>query len=651
MNAGGDDQQKIVRDTSVFFSYSRKDQTQALPLIKAIEAMGYSVWWDGMLEGGSTFLETTEDALESAKAVIVLWSENSISSHWVRDEATSGRDRDRIIPLTLDGTMPPLGFRQVQLIDVQDWQRSPNALTDLGRSLAKLHDREYKPLDRRTLAAIAPQSTDFTLSRRHAVFAGLGLGALGALGVGGVYVLRSTQSGTTGASLAIMPFENRLGDPDFDYVAQGLSSAVRDQLSKNKFLRVIARSSSIAAAAENTDVQAIGEQLGIAHILEGRLERGPDGIELICSLVEAQSAIQRWTRSYTNIPDAITSVRDKLVDATFTTLARDLTDPFAATQGKTENPQAFLEYMRGDKKLSEASTLDDIGEARQHFERAVVLDPTFSRAHADLAEVYLVLGAYSSEKDLALGLLDQAEQSARTAATLAPDDSLIQTILGTILQSGRINVEAASVPFERAKEIGLSDASAYSRYAVFLMSSGRTAEAVEQAIKARGLDPLNPARSETLGLGYFADRQYSQAATAYEMALYFQPNRYTTRARLANALILDGQIDKGLSQCAQERATMERYPCEAFAATRQNAPERAQAALDQLIAEHGDAAAYQQAQIEADMGQLDLAMETLLKAERLRDTGLTLIAFDPALDALRDREDFKALLVRLGLKA
>ncbi|MGB6229712.1 MAG: toll/interleukin-1 receptor domain-containing protein, partial [Litorimonas sp.] len=136
-------------DTTVFFSYSRKDRDRALPIIRAIEDAGYSVWWDGMLEGGTRYLETTEQALESAQAVVVLWSRESVGSDWVRDEATSGRERGRIVPLSLDGSMAPLGFRQVQHIDMRGWHAKPQVFDEVERCLAKLHDREYAPVDRR----------------------------------------------------------------------------------------------------------------------------------------------------------------------------------------------------------------------------------------------------------------------------------------------------------------------------------------------------------------------------------------------------------------------------------------------------------------------------------------------------------------------
>ncbi len=104
--------------TTVFVCYSRGDRERALPVIAALEAGGFSVWWDGLLQPGERFANTTAAALDSALAVVVLWSATSVASHWVHDEATRGRDRRVLVPLSLDGTPAPLGFGQFQTIDI-----------------------------------------------------------------------------------------------------------------------------------------------------------------------------------------------------------------------------------------------------------------------------------------------------------------------------------------------------------------------------------------------------------------------------------------------------------------------------------------------------------------------------------------------------
>ena len=133
-------------ETSVFVSYSRADQKRAMPVIGALEQAGFRVWWDGLLEGGDNFLPTTDAALEGADAVVVLWSKVSVDSHWVRDEATSGRDRHCLVPLSLDGVQPPLGFRQFQVIDLSKWNGKPDTpeMARLVRGLVlELKQRDF----------------------------------------------------------------------------------------------------------------------------------------------------------------------------------------------------------------------------------------------------------------------------------------------------------------------------------------------------------------------------------------------------------------------------------------------------------------------------------------------------------------------------
>src|SRR5689334_11006265 len=105
----------------VFISYAREDAGWVEKLAKALEAAGYSVWWDRNLVSGARYLKETEAQLRAAKATIVVWSKTSIDSHWVADEASLARDLDRLAPISMDGTMPPLGFGQYQATDFSHW--------------------------------------------------------------------------------------------------------------------------------------------------------------------------------------------------------------------------------------------------------------------------------------------------------------------------------------------------------------------------------------------------------------------------------------------------------------------------------------------------------------------------------------------------
>lgn len=106
----------------VFLSYARDDAPRARQVAAALEKAGHSVWWDLHVRGGTQFSKVIDEALRAADVVVVLWSERSVESPWVRDEAATGRERGRLVPVALDGTEPPLGFRQFQTIDLSAWK-------------------------------------------------------------------------------------------------------------------------------------------------------------------------------------------------------------------------------------------------------------------------------------------------------------------------------------------------------------------------------------------------------------------------------------------------------------------------------------------------------------------------------------------------
>lgn len=129
---------------AVFLSYDREDLPRARSLALALEKAGHSVWWDRHIKGGAQYGKEIDKALKSADAVLVLWSERAVESAWVRDEAAAGRDSDRLIPISLDSTEPPLGFRQFQAIDLSTTKRRGRSagFKQLLASIAELGERE-----------------------------------------------------------------------------------------------------------------------------------------------------------------------------------------------------------------------------------------------------------------------------------------------------------------------------------------------------------------------------------------------------------------------------------------------------------------------------------------------------------------------------
>jgi tetratricopeptide (TPR) repeat protein len=134
---------------SVFLSYDHEDSARAAPLAAALETSGHSVWWDRQIHGGAEYNSAIEDAVERSDAVIVLWSQKSVHSAWVRDEAAEGRDAGKLVPVLIDAVKPPMGFRQYQTIDLAGWSG--------GKRIPRLADI-LQAIDKLTIAAPAVET-------------------------------------------------------------------------------------------------------------------------------------------------------------------------------------------------------------------------------------------------------------------------------------------------------------------------------------------------------------------------------------------------------------------------------------------------------------------------------------------------------------
>jgi hypothetical protein len=237
----------------IFLSYARADRAWAQQLIRALESampapQRFEIWWDALLEGGENFLPSTEAALEGADVVMVLWSATSVASHWVRDEATSGRDRRRLVPISIDGIMPPLGFRQFQVIDMAGWQGVSDAL--LARVISAVHSvaGTAPPPAAITLASATASPLPGQTVKAAGINRRLLLAGGGAVLTAGAGVLgwrqfgRDTNADTVAAtaanSIAVLPFRNLSGDAGQDYFAEGLAEELRTTLSLNRQLLV-----------------------------------------------------------------------------------------------------------------------------------------------------------------------------------------------------------------------------------------------------------------------------------------------------------------------------------------------------------------------------------------------------------------------------
>ena len=628
--------------TTVFFSYSRADQKRARPVIRVLEDAGFAVWWDGLLGGGERFAHATADALDRAQAVVVLWSSTSVDSHWVHDEATAGRDRGRLVPLSLDGSAPPLGFRQFQTIDLSHGglRAGSPEMVQLVEAVAALH-AEALPLRKTPRARRG-------IGRRAMLASAGGLVALG--GAAAVWRLGLLEgSGAAANSIAVLPFDNMSRDPAQNYFADGLSAEVRAALARNAALRVVGQTSSDVFKPRAEDAKVIARKLGVLYLLDGNVRLAGVRVRVSAELIDGRSGFSRWSQTFDRSLDDIFAVQSEIAAAVTAALTREVSSaPGVKVAGGTEDVASFDAYLRGRAAFALASGLETDREALARFDEAVDRDPKFAAAHAARSRTLTAIANIQPQGAERRTLYDAAIAAARRAVTLAPELADAQSSLGYALVKGRLDIRGARAPYERSYQLGRGDPEVLGRFALYSANIGRFPQAEAAVAQATGLDPLNARTFWNTGYVLFAARRYAEAIAAMRQALALNPSMASVNGYIGYALVLLGKIDEAERAILLERSGLNRLPGIAIVARRRGQDDRAREALGRLVTEYGDNGLYQQAEVLAQWGDAPGAIQALQKARLAGDSGLTLAGQDPLLDPIRKAPELSRLLHELG---
>jgi len=631
---------------TVFLSYSREDRKRALPVIKRLEQAGFNVWWDGLLEGGERFSRTTEAALEGAKAVVVLWTKTSIVSHWVHDEATRGRDRKCLVPVSLDGSEPPLGFRQFQVIDCSRSAGKP--MEQIVRAVAALHGRPAEPA-----AASARRQAP---SRRAFVLGGAAVVAAG----GGLAAWRSgLLGGSAGApnSVAVLPFANMSGDPAQAYFSDGLAAEVRSELARNAELQVAAQASSNKFRERQEDARGIARALHVTYLLDGNVRRSGNVVRVAAELIDGLSGFSKWSQTFERPMTDIFAVQSEIAEAVSAALSAQVTKPAGPggdeagrRLGRTASVAAYDLYLRGKDAFELSADEASDRAALGFFDQAIAADRNYGSAHAARSRSLAVIANQYAQGAQRRSLYEQAVTAAEKSVALAPALADAHSALGFALFSGRLDVKAARGPYDRSNALGSGDADVLSRYALYCARTGRLDDARRAISKASQLDPLSPRTFRSVGAVEYAARNYVASIPPVERALSLNPRMSGAWAAIGASRLMMGETDKAREAFGKEKSSLFGLPGIAIIARRSGDQAAAEAALARMIAEHGDNSLYQQAQIYAQWGDSDGALAALGKARAAEDSGLIFIRNDPLLDPLRQRPDFSGLLKDLGFE-
>ena len=626
---------------TVFLSYAHADQAQAQRLANMLKRSGLTVWWDALIEGGSSYATTIKDALAAADAVIVLWSRQSVESDWVRDEAAQGRDRRRLVPLSLDGTPPPLGFGQIQMIDISGWN---------GRSTAPLFQSILRALAAAMSgAAPAPQAAiGAPVTRRKSMI--LGAGAVAALAGGGGLLWKSGLIGGSSAparSIAVLPFRNLSGDPAQAFLSDGLTDEIRSALTRNAALQVLAGTSTNSVREMTGSATAIADKLDVAYLLDGSVQRLGNRVQVATNLTDGSTGYSVWSQQVERPLGDMFAFESEIAQAVSSALSVRMATS-APAPGGTHNVQAYEAYLRGRALFNLAKDEASDNQARAYLQLAVEADPNFALAHAALSRAISGIAAEHAEAGELKGLYAQAIAEARRSVDLAPTLPEGNLALGYALFAGRLDVRGAKPFYDRAYRFGRGDSDIVLLYALYKVRARNFAAAREAIERSLILDPVNPRAYRAAGSIALASHNYPEAAERFKRAIALNPAISNARAGLGDALLLMGRTAEARAAYEAEPHALFRLRGLAILEHRAGNDAAARSIFEELVKVAGEAGLFQQAEVMAQWGQNDRAFAMLDRAQAVGDSGMVLLATDPFFDPIAKDPRFAATLRAIG---
>jgi TolB-like protein/Tfp pilus assembly protein PilF len=337
---------------------------------------------------------------------------------------------------------------------------------------------------------------------------------------GYLYFVRGSQAID---SIAVLPFVNASGDPNTEYLSDGISESLINSLTPLPNLRVVPRNMTFRYKGKDVDAQKIGKDLNVRAILMGRVFQRGDSLNVQTELVDVQRVSQLWGAQYNRKLADIQTVQEEIATEISDKLRLRLTgaEQKRLTKRYTENTEAYQLYLKG-QYYGNRMTEGAFGRAIQCFNQAIEKDPGFALAYAGLATLYNGLSSlgYLSPKDT----FPQAKAAAIKA--LALDESLAEAhaVLAVAALAYDWNWQEAEKEFKRAIALSPNYATAHYQYGIYLDCMGRFEEGLPEYVRAQELEPLSMQVNTMMGVHYYFARQWEQAAKQLTATLEMDPN-------------------------------------------------------------------------------------------------------------------------------
>ena len=577
----------------VFVSYARLDEPHANRVADELRAAGFSVWRDDELPAHRAYADVIQERLSASKAVVVTWSTAAAKSQWVRAEADSARQAGTLVQATLDGTIPPLPFNQIQCADLAGWTGDAES-------------RGWRKLVASVTALVGVETAEPRTGRRTA---------------------------QNHLAVCVLPFVNMSGDAEQEYFSDGISEDITTDLSKVSALAVTARNTAFTFKGEAVDVCEVAQRLGVSHVLEGSVRKAGPRVRISAQLIDGTTGDHVWAERFDRDLTDIFAIQDEIskaiVDALKVRLLRE--EKRAIENRGTTNVDAYNLYLKARQSWI-GGLYGDIGKDQaivRLCSQAVALDPDYAHAWALMALAQAELRFWHGSTT------ENALPAAERALSLNPDIPEARCVKARYLEDeGR--EEEANKEVETAFRLDPDSWEVNREAARLLFRQGRFREAIpffETATELMSGDFHSPGMLVTCYRGIGDESGLRRAAECSlqraEEAIAKDPANIAALTVASTALAILGQRDRA-------REGMGRAS---------------------LLDPDNVSTLYNLAcTLNCDMGDQQAALDMLERFfERLNSTTILKHSYvDPDLDNLRDHPRFQTMLAaaenRLGVK-
>ena len=474
----------------------------------------------------------------------------------------------------------------------------------------------------------------------------------------GAYRWLSPGSGSPIDSLAVLPFTNGGGDANTDYLSDGITESLIDNLAHVPQLKVKSRNSVFRYKGKDVDVQKVGDELDVSALVIGRVVPRGDNIEVSAELTNVRDNTEIWGQHYSGKSADIISLQQQIAGDIAEKLRSKLSvsEKQHVTNQGTQNPEAYELYLKGRYSWNKR-TRSDTATAISYFNQAIAKDPGYALAYSGLADAYLVLTNTGSGGTPGEGF-PKSNAAARKALELDATLAHPHAVLGSNEMDYDWDFAGGEAEFKKALELDPNDATAHQWYALNMGKiGGREQEALTEANRAHQLDPLSPIISYRVGGVHIMARQYDEGIAVCKKLANENPTFAVAHYCLAWAywgkrmypqvieeLRAFGQLSGSRDESEFASAMEQGFRSAGWKGALTKGVE-----IRQAQRKTGYSSAYNIASLYADLGDKDQAFRWLNTAYQERDWLLLGLKTDFSLDPIRSDPRFAELVRKVGL--